>query len=828
MKPNSRGFRPVGPWAARVSLFLRAAALPLAVLAGHGAVSPPVFIPRLVETKAVLWWARAPADVNGDGLPDLFVQDNNGHGGVLCWYENRERGAAWTRRVIAEKAPKGSPFAAGDLAAADINNDGAVDVLGLAHPGEWKQAGAPTDIYWYENPRPAGDPARDAWKPRFIGQAPAFVKDVRLADFNRDGRADLAVITFVGNRFLVYRQDSPTRWTKVQDFVIPNLHEGMDVGDITGNGLPDVAANGYWIENPGGDLTGEWTVRSIADKWHNQTGDWSRNATKVFCRDITGNGRVEVFLSHSERAGYPVSWYRADDPRTGPWIEQVITDKLLAVHTLQVFDFNGDGHDDVLAGVNAGRARALGAREFPVVLFLNQGDNRRWQEYVLSTEGIYNGQVADVTGDGAPDIFRLASHDAPRFEVWVNPWAPGTARVGGPQPGDVFREYTWTYSIGDADGTLRVGGRLDCGGGPIVLPHELDLEHATRAEIVVEKLLCHDGTRGLSVSVNSNAWLLLPEAPGIPWPPWDYMHHTYPTVVVPLSHLRADANNQIRLRVSPEHPWNWPQNLIYGAHLRIYYDPARKPHPTGRVVSPRPGMALGRQVALEVEAGSPNGAIRRVDFLGHYEDVNLQGDGEYTQWHYHFHRGVLTNHIGSARAAPWRLTWDTSWVPDQPGPFQLAARITDETGLTWFTETVGGLTLERAGLSVELCKPYDVPKQWLTRNGEHEQKFYVTGNLSKAVAAQLVWVSWSPGYMEGLYLNGHKVLEREGRRYAYHIHRVPVPDLGWLRPGENVLRTGMTPRYEGKMVHGMEVNWPGIMVLIQYRDSEAPGRSRAE
>lgn len=392
-------------------------------LAGSPAVRPaatPSFESRTIETNAVLWWARALGDVNGNGLTDLLLQDNNGHGGVLRWYETRDPGTAWTMHVIAEKAPNGSTFAAGDLAAADINNDGSLDVLGLAHPGEWKQAGAPTEIYWYENPMPKGDPARDAWTAHPIGRAPAFVKDLRLADFNGDGRLDLVVITFEGNRFLVFRQDAPTKWTKVQDFVIPNLHEGLDVGDITGNGRPDVATNGYWVENPGGDLTGEWILRSIDAKWHNQTGDWSRNATKVFCRDITGDGRVEIFISHSERAGYPVSWYRAEDPRQGPWLEQVLTDKLLAVHTLQVFDFNGDGHDDVLAGVNTGRARALGSNKFPVILFLNQGDNRRWQEHLLSTDGIYNGQVADLTGNGAPDIFRMASHDAQQFEVWVN------------------------------------------------------------------------------------------------------------------------------------------------------------------------------------------------------------------------------------------------------------------------------------------------------------------------------------------------------------------------------------------------------------------------
>jgi hypothetical protein len=105
----------------------------------------------------------------------------------------------------------------------------------------------------------------------------------------------------------------------------------------------------------------------------------------------------------------------------------------------------------------------------------------------------------------------------------------------------------------------------------------------------------------------------------------------------------------------------------------------------------------------------------------------------------------------------------------------------------------------------------------VTRSGEKTERFRITGELSQAVAAQLVWVSWSPGYMDGLYVNGQRVFDGEGPRYAYFTHRVPLQDLSVLRPGQNVLKTGLTPKRNGQTVHGMEVNWPGIMVLIQYQ-----------
>jgi hypothetical protein len=388
-----------------------------------------------------------------------------------------------------------------------------------------------------------------------------------------------------------------------------------------------------------------------------------------------------------------------------------------------------------------------------------------------------------------------------------------------PGPGDVFREYMWYKEDGDAGGSLRVGGRLGFA-DPITLEHDFDLEHATKAEVVAEKILCHDGTTGLAIRINDSDWIYIPEPAHIPVPQCDYQHHFYPTVRVPLSCLNQGRDNEFRMKVDAKHPWNWPQNLIYGVHFRIYYDRAKKPHPTGRITSPKSGETVGRSLMLTAKASSPNGKIKQADYVGLYEDVNLEGDGVYRQWHYHFFHGRIMHHMGSATNEPYRVIWDTSWVPDQKQPMQIAARILDNTGMIYVTEAVGDLHLVRPGLSVELCTPYDIPKKWVTRSGERQERFYVTGDLHKAVAAQLVWSSWSPGYMNGIYINDEKVFDHEGPKYQYYAHRVSIDDISCFRRGANILKTGKTPKVGGKMVHGMEVNWPGIMVLIQYRDDK--------
>ncbi len=393
------------------------------------------------------------------------------------------------------------------------------------------------------------------------------------------------------------------------------------------------------------------------------------------------------------------------------------------------------------------------------------------------------------------------------------------------EPGDVFREYTWYNETGDAGQALRVGGKQgqyhpDRGSAhgyvnaPIEWPYEFDLHHAVRAEIVFEKILCHDGTRGLAIRVNDGDWIGVPECIQIPAPQWEYQHHTYPVVPVPLTQLKQGMGNTFQMKVAAEHPWNWPQNLINGVHIRVYYDPAKKPHPTGRIATLQAKGPPDESVTMQVAADSPNGSICQVDYVGFYEGVNFEGDGRYAQWHYHFFHGMIFNHIGSASEAPWQVVWNTRWVPDQQRPIMIAARITDEAGMVYMTPA-RDFTLNRPGVSVELCKPHDIPKKWVTRSGEHSERFDAQSDPGKATALQLAWSSWSPGYMNGLFINGVKVFDCEGPRYQYYAHRVIVDDVSMLRRGRNTLTTGKTPLHNGQMVHGMEVNWPGIMVLVR-------------
>jgi len=376
---------------------------------------PLSFEKRMIANDYKGWWGRTLVDMNGDGLLDVALLKQalkpEGATGWLGWYETRQGGSEWTLHVIEKDNPV---FGSGDLAAGDFDNDSDIDII--AFEVEKEGTDKPGDVFWYENP---GDPSSADWPRHFIGKSPAFVKDVELADFNQDGKLDVVIVTYVYNKVVIFRQDSPTEWATVQEIFVNNLHEGMDIGDIDGDGDTDIAANGYWLENPGGDLSAEWPLRSIDEKWHNQSGDWRKNATKVFCKDINDDGRVEVFISHSESQEYkyPIAWYESDDPRNGSWTEHIIAENYRHCHTLQVFDMDLDGDADVLAGEIPEQPTDKRVR-----IFLNKGNFLEWEEYTFSDQGIYNGLVGDLEGDGDYDIFTAPgfSDQYPDYNVWVN------------------------------------------------------------------------------------------------------------------------------------------------------------------------------------------------------------------------------------------------------------------------------------------------------------------------------------------------------------------------------------------------------------------------
>ncbi len=391
--------------------------------------------------------------------------------------------------------------------------------------------------------------------------------------------------------------------------------------------------------------------------------------------------------------------------------------------------------------------------------------------------------------------------------------------IAQPKSGDLFREYAWKPDMvrSDQGKYLRIGGKLDykineghfpplmVKDGYIPLNQYVDLDQAYKAEMVIEKVGSHVDTKGMTVSLNGFPKHLLPDAAGIPKPQSEYMHHYYPVVAIPLSELKVGMANSFRFDVDTAQRWNWPQQVVYGAVLRIYYN--------------KPTDAYSNAITLntgKLSLADPDKAICQVDYVAKYNGLNVEGDGIYEQWHSAYYRGEIIHHVGTAKDYPYQYQWDTEWIPTQKTTPTVRARVVHCDGLIFVTDAIEH-KIASEEVQVTLCKPYNQPTNWVTRESEFSSNFDLDIDPKKIVEARMVWTSWSPCYSNGIFINGTKVFDKEGPCYQYMYHEVAIKDLSALKAGKNTLSTGLTPYYDGKMVHGMEVQWPGVMVLIKHK-----------
>ncbi len=245
------------------------------------------------------------ADMDSDG--DLDVLGAAKEFNDISWWENNGNPANdyWKEYTI-DRDFKG----AYSVFAVDMDNDNDIDIVGAG------AFGGGGNISWWEND---GNPNKNNWTEFNIDNSFNYAASVYAADINNDGNIDVLGACRNGNEISWWENDgfpNKNNWTEYNidnDFwdaasvYAADLDNDGDL-DVIGastdlvnkNGLSGGSGGVSWWENDGNPNSDNWNQHEIDNTFD--------GARAIYASDIDGDGDIDILVS-AEQPTQSISWW---------------------------------------------------------------------------------------------------------------------------------------------------------------------------------------------------------------------------------------------------------------------------------------------------------------------------------------------------------------------------------------------------------------------------------------------------------------------------------------------------------------------------------------
>ncbi len=379
----------------------------------------------------------ALADIDGDGSPDII----NGGGltdqavGLRLYRSS----SAYGGETLLD--PPAGTALVGACIAGDADGDGDPDLFTVQAPIAHGLATGPAELIWWENP---GVGSSAAWPAHRIGAHPSGVPlDLAVADLNGDGALDVAsrsetalavwtapapgtpsggtgpttTSTSTASTTSTATTSTPAAAPWSETVISVRGGRGLVAADVDRDGDEDLLAGGQLLRKEGS----AWRLELVAD---------TASATAAVL-DANGDTELDIVLGPFDADGPIVLHHR--DPN-GEWRGvTMISAAGGPVHGLQVTDVDHDADPDVIVAMV----------QRPLTALLNLGQGLRWEPTVLDADGLFSVALGDVDLDHDTDLVGSGGAGHPPLVLFRSsasePAPIGTtdgpvAVTGGPTP----------------------------------------------------------------------------------------------------------------------------------------------------------------------------------------------------------------------------------------------------------------------------------------------------------------------------------------------------------------------------------------------------------
>jgi len=341
-------------------------------------------------------------DLNGDSNGDVIVIEGGKHAGgrkTFSWFEAPTTiQGTWKRRNFGNDSQLRSFL--GSAKVADMDNDGDLDLIVSSdnHSGGTKQA----DIYIYINPGVAT--VRGNWsyyRVTPITLSLHHINDMEIADMDRDGKLDIIVRSLTPNEIHIFFQNNINSYSRKTIATNISKSEGLSVGLLDNDNLPDITFTGHWLKSPNNPRTQNYTKLNIDSNYKN-----INQNTKESIGDIDGDGINDVIIAPAEAfrngGNADLAWYKnPGNTNSANWQKNTIVALTNNTHTVKLGDMDNDGDLDVVTGIPWSNSQS----SVSVRIYYNNGSGSfSSAQIVESGKGLYSGALYDIEGDGDLDI----------------------------------------------------------------------------------------------------------------------------------------------------------------------------------------------------------------------------------------------------------------------------------------------------------------------------------------------------------------------------------------------------------------------------------------